>query len=757
MRYNKFLNSVWIFLFCICISCTENINWNIKQNNNLISIQAGILRQELILSDSLLQSTFYIDTGKVCANEFSFVLWKASPNEEPQGIAYMKTGVEQKETIKNQTDALNIEQKNQNSITSNVSWYDSIQINSSQVENYTLVSSEIKKISQNEIQLTLMHEINPNYPNVKFNIIYRIYKGFPVIRKWMSIKNESNYWIKVDHLMLSKNNIPANYSQVTHLTPQLRNIDPSIVSFSNADASQGFIQLSEVPSQIRILTDDGNVGYHPSFFEWVLGPRESFQSDPVSIYAFNDESYETISALSTARDRCVEGEFRNFLKHHILMQPNDPIAPLFCTWTNYGSSICDKNMFQAVDIAANIGFKCFQLDAGWSDTGSLNGWAVSDRKADIKKFADLKSLSKYIHSKKMKTGLWYSVFINEQNAMQQNASPVLFSVPLVKRGGGLGLSFTYQKSREKYVGDLIALNKEYDATYFKQDLSNICYGDFAKGHESRTLKESYLRGIKGLFTTQDKIHATIPNIFLQLSHEIYWQTPGPAADIAVLQHADVYHIPPNEYWGAGERRSLVSDTWNMNKDSLSNKLLYGCLRARNLWYAHRGLPLERLEVFGAVVTNYKGSLTTEIQDRQICSWLMGAPSSFSGDLTSLSNENIKHYHKRFELLDTLQKKYDIYSNFQFSGVPSPTDEDWHWWGKLNQEGSGIVIVMRGSKGENSRNINIPWVLPQHKYKIKGLLSQQDYGIWTGKQLHSGKLELLLPPYGQEIIELINQK
>jgi hypothetical protein len=393
------------------------------------------------------------------------------------------------------------------------------------------------------------------------------------------------------------------------------------------------------------------------------------------------------------------------------------------------------------------------LDAGWSDAGPLGDWVSVSVNPNPEKFKDLKAFNAYLKTKGMKPGLWYSVYYNENDMLKQNDSPPMYSIPLVKKEGGLGLAMAYEKARNRYADEVIYLNRTYGATYFKQDQSDICYGDIAEGHESRSLKESYLRGLRGLFKSQDRILAAAPDVFLQLSHEIYWLTPGPAGDIAVLQHVDAYHTMVNDYWGAGKQRQRVNASWNMNKDSLSLKLIEGCLRARNNWYSHRGLPLERLEVFGAVTANYEGSLTVDIQDRQICSWLMGAPSSFSGDLASLTTENIERYRNRFAMLKELQQRYGIYEHYQYSGVPSPTDDGWHWWGKLNDEGYGAVVVLRGDGGEDIRKINIPWVLPDRKYKVKGLFSNHVFGDFTGKQLQEGALELSLNRFGQEIVEI----
>ena len=740
-------------------ACNEiNHKHRIIVNNNTIDIRSGILHQRLMLTESGIQSALFVqnDTAKLPVNEFSFVVRKAFPDERPRGMILSETGVELQDAERNQTDAMNVLLNKTGAIQA-VEWTDSVMVCARKAYSFRMVSHRIDKTEKDKVRLILVGETsaNPYEKNVVFEIVYEIYKDYPVIRKWMVFRNEGKHWLKIDHLLTAHIESGKLFPDVTHLTPFVRNIDPSVVAFGNEDASRGLIVASEVPSKPRKLTDNGQIGYQSDYFEWVLGPGESFESEPFIVYAFDGETYTTSNAVSTARDRCVEDGFRQFLKQHILMQTDTAkmVAPLFVTWTNYSANINENNMKQAADIASQIGFKCFQLDAGWSDAGMLGGWAVTSRNPDPERFKNLKAFNEDLKTKGMKAGLWYSVFINESDALKQNESTVLYSLPMVKRQGGLGLALAFEKARNRYADDVIYLNRTYGATYFKQDQSNICYGDIAEGHESRTLKESYLRGLRGLLAAQDRIHTAAPDAVLQLSHEIYWLTPGPAGDIAALKYVDIYHAVSNEYWGAGKRSQLVSDSWNMNKDSLSNRLIEGCLRARKLWYDHRGLPLERIEIFAAAITNYKGSLTPEIQDRQICSWLMGAPISFSGDLTSLTPENIERYHHRFGILNRLQKEYDIYSCFQYSGVPEPTDDGWHWWGKLNDESYGAVVVLRGNGGDEVQKINIPWVLPNRKYAVKGLFSNHVFGNFSGKQLQEGALELSLDRFGQEILEI----
>ena len=745
--------------FTSCKSSKESEQWDIIENGDEIVLKAGISERKFQKSENAASSIYVKGVNVVngtTSGDFSVTLWKASPNKEPQGMAYTsEAGVEQQNDEKNSTDALKVKKK-EGQVGQSVQWTDSVSVlgsRFSEVFDDVQYSIHSEKAVKKQLEITFLSQNSEDWKGLQAKVIYEIIDGFPVVRKRISFTNNSSQWLKLSNLVIDDVAVTGEYSTKKLFTPDVRGIESSIIAFHNADASAGVIMASEVPSKLRSISDNGGMGYNPDFFEWVLGPGESFDSEPVLIYAFSGESYPTVSATFTAMDRCVEGEFKQFLKKNILKTTEDigTLVPVFCTWTNYAASIDEKNMHEAADIASNIGYQCFQLDAGWSETGG--NWGVSTPYPEKNKFPDLVGLMDYIRSMNMKAGLWYSIFISEEDGMNPSGGPVLASLPLVKRAGGVGLSMCYEKSREKYINDLVYMNKTYHATYFKQDLSNLCFGDIAKGHESRTLKESYLRGLRGLFQIQDGIHNKAPEAWLQLSHEIYWETPGPAADIAVLQHADSYHASPNEYWGAGHRKQLVNDSWKYDADSLQQKLLQGALRSRRLMYGHRGLPLERIEIFGAVTTNYKGSLSAGVIDRQVCSWLMGAPNSYSGDLTSLTEENVKQYKSRFAILKKLQEKYGIYSCFQFSGVPEPTDEGWHWWGKLNENGEGAVVVLRGTAGDESKKINIPWVNTETTYTLKALFSGKELGSFLGKQLQEGEFSLALDHMGQEIIEV----
>ena len=86
-------------------------------------------------------------------------------------------------------------------------------------------------------------------------------------------------------------------------------------------------------------------------------------------------------------------------------------------------------------------------------------------------------------------------------------------------------------------------------------------------------------------------------------------------------------------------------------------------------------------------------------------------------------------------------------------MPTPTDTDWHWWGKLNENCEGAVVVVRGSGGKDTRAVNIPWVEPAKRYRVTALFDMKELGILKGVDLINGKLEIALPKYGQDMLEL----
>lgn len=739
----------------------SNDRYEIVEKGDTIVLRAGCLERILEVNGTNISSKNLLINGENVfdrpSSEISISFYAASPDAEPAGI---KPGDEkgsvEEAGMSHLTDILKSGKEN-GFIQQSTQWLLLKHLKSSEwAENFDLISRVISKPEPGVTRLTIRVRSTKNtlLQDVFVTVFYEVYEGFPAIRKWVEITNNGPHWLKVDSLTIDGIVVNNTLQVQTDLTPTAGGAGASLRSFSTFDKTRGLIIGSEIPSALRFIDHNGSTGYTPAFFEWVLGPVERFTSEPVFMYGYSARVWKTISGVSTPLDRTVEGPFQVFLKKVIgILSPLSNHLPLWCTWSNFGPDINSGNLKEMADLAEKAGFKGLQLDAGWAKNNKWGNWASNSR-PDSAKFEDFSSMARYIRGKGLQLGLWISDFRDPDIAPDFKAVPDGAMLPHVYREGGLAMSFT-SRWKHYFANDILYLNDVYGATYFKQDLTAIKYGDIAASHESRTQKESLLRGLRGLLEVESYLIKNAPNLVNQLTHEIYWGTPGVPCDIAALKISRAFHIPPNDYSGAGHPKKRFDQVSHYNPDSLRRKLIEGCFNARQRLYEYRGLPLYPIEYYAAATFNFKGSLTKKVQQRQVCSWLMGALNIFAGDLASLTDNNLSVYKTCFDMVDDLNKKYNMFNYFQFSGVPSPTDTGWHWWGKLNEKGLGAVIVLRGAKGSSTCLINVPWVLPNKRYKVTAKFSGKNMGIYTGQQLIDGKMKISLDTYGQEILELSN--
>ncbi len=733
-------------------------------SNDRLSISAGLLSRTLrlpaLIGRSLTTRNMEIESNAllgIVTSEVGVRVTCASPNLRPQGLSLEDAGsITQENQDQNKTDGLRVEASSPRTrSTRETDWINPLLIDGSTWD--TLFTAPEVKINGN--QCTISYRGIPETParNLQIEILFDAFPEYSVIRKHLLFTNLSTAsgpeWLKIDQLVLDPIEFNTDFPTITNLTPSERGAVASVLGRTNTEGTRGVIIGNEIPSALRDITSTGASGYSPKLFEHILGPGETFESEAVWYMGFTGPVEKTVSGVSTPLDRTVEGQLQDFYRE-ILKMPvfSVPLpAPVWCTWSNMVANISDKVVREQADLAQQIGFHTLQVDAGWAISEDPSDWTAGGMEPHPDKFPAFSETCQYVRGLKLRLGLWTSCF-RSPSSKDLRDMPEARSLPLIKRGHCFGMSYA-SPWREYYAKDLVSLVNDYGASYFKQDLTNIKFGDFAEGHESRSLKDSYLRALRGLLESQRLIHADAPGVWTMLSHEIYWGTPGVPCDLAVLKSACGFHIPPNDYSGCGPRRQRWKPSWKNTFHKKSLALKRGCWHARTRYYAHRGLPLPSLEYYGVATVNIGGSLTPQIQDRQICSWLMGMPSVYAGDLLSLTPENIAHYRKRFDLLKSLETKFGIYRYYQYSGVPPPTDIGWHWWGKLNGNQEGVVVVLRGFLGRRHKRINIPWVDPDTSYKVTACFQERPIGTFTGKYLQVGRLKITLPRWGQEILKI----
>jgi hypothetical protein len=736
-------------------STTQKVNPGqpFEISDRQVRISAGILERVIDLTNGNLSTTHLRIQGRDLlagpAFELSLTVTRAEPNVRPKGLAPGQGGtIDSVQTFRpgQHVDPGSYDDAELGQTTR---WVEPVHIRASQwADSFMLARPEVSASAPDvsRVRIRALARKGSALGGLALTVVYEVYAGEPVVRKWVEIANQGSVWCKIEQLTIDDLGLTSSISERVPLTPAGYGVGTSMIGFASSDGTFGVIAANEIPSGLRIIGDAGALGYHPARFEWVLGPGEKFVSEPVFLYAFSGPVERTISARSTPLDRTVEGPFQRFLSRHIgIVGERLPCdAPQWLTWANFGPNLNDAMIREQADCAARAGFVQFLMDDGWQ----------RDRlgtEPDRAKFPDFAATADYVHSRGLKLGLWLSCF-RDANSPDRKALPESRSLPVVTRLGGIAMSFT-TPWREFYAQDLARLHERYGAAYFKQDFSNIIYGDLAENHPNRTRKESLLRGLRGLLEAQDRLRVLAPDVMNEMTHEIYWDTPGAPCDLAALKHAARYHVSPNACRGIVPRPRPGQAAPDVDPQKLRAELLWACNQARQIFYSHRGLPLYCLEFYGAATEDHEGSLTPNVQDRQVVSWLLGAPLVFSGDLSTLSPEHLAHYQKRFALVNRLHRDWDIYHHFQFSGVPAPNDDDWHWWGKLNEEGCGAVVVVRGSGGAERRAINIPWVSADHRYAVRASFRERRLGDFTGRRLQSAGVELSLPVYGQEILEL----
>ncbi len=117
----------------------------------------------------------------------------------------------------------------------------------------------------------------------------------------------------------------------------------------------------------------------------------------------------------------------------------------------------------------------------WDD-GWQKGRLGTD--VDTAKFPDFAATAAFIRSQGLALGLWLSCY-RDRDSRDLAALPEAPILPPMIRSPslpGLAMSFT-SPWRDFYVKDMVEVAKRFGVSYFKQDFTNIMFGDMAEGHE----------------------------------------------------------------------------------------------------------------------------------------------------------------------------------------------------------------------------------------------------------------------------------
>jgi hypothetical protein len=241
---------------------------SISRDGDTIQLEAGCLGRAIRVSGSrvILDGLGVDGTPVAAANsgEISFAISLASPNRDPRALIPTSGGAINVEAGQQDgTDSLEVREKcgepdgrqtewtGKRSFAGN-SWQDCFDL--------TRVAITSPRPGVQRLVVRTRALKDPALAGVSVTLVYEIYDGFPVIRKWAEFQNNSASWIKLDELVIDDMRVLPEFADRTLLTPSERGAGSSIVAFSNREQTRGMIVASEIPSALRRIQDDCDWG-----------------------------------------------------------------------------------------------------------------------------------------------------------------------------------------------------------------------------------------------------------------------------------------------------------------------------------------------------------------------------------------------------------------------------------------------------------------------------------------------------------------
>jgi alpha-galactosidase len=142
------------------------------------------------------------------------------------------------------------------------------------------------------------------------------------------------------------------------------------------------------------------MGLRPDFGgSLVLQPGDTFALPRVALTASSGDLDDAANQMHTYQREYV-----------VPRSPaNRPLLVQFNSWYALGPDVNVANTIRSADVAASLGAEAYILDSGWYTSGDWSR-ALGDYQPDRRKFPrGLEELSRHVHAKGMKFGLWVEI------------------------------------------------------------------------------------------------------------------------------------------------------------------------------------------------------------------------------------------------------------------------------------------------------------------------------------------------------------
>ena len=582
-------------------------------------------------------------------------------------------------------------------------------------------------VDNNDESKTLKVYILDSVTNVQVELLYTIYRDYPVITRSARVMNKGKDIQIIENISSLSLDLPdANYEwqQLSgawgrERTIKSRTLQQGIQSIEstrgisshqhnpfvtlkrkNTDENQGeaigaaLVYSGNFLIQAEVDTWDVTrlqVGINPFGFNWKLNPGEIFTA-PEAILVYSSKGLNAMSQTfhQLFRKRLARGKWR---------EKDRPV--LINNWEATYFDFDEEKLVNIAKKAFDVGIELFVLDDGWfgereNDCAGLGDWHVNPKRLP----RGIGSLSEKIRSFGMKFGLWFEPeMVNKDSELYRTHPNWIISTPNRKPNHGRNqyvLNFGLDEVVENIFDQMCKIIDESNLDYIKWDMNRPLTDVFDSHLLADQQGEVYHRYVLGVYRLYEKLITKYPNILFESC-----SSGGGRFDPGMLHYAP-------QAWASDD-----SDAIERLKIQYGTSMLY---------------PLSSIGAHVSIVPNHQTNRITPIKTRGNVAFF-GA-FGYELDLNELSEGDLRIVKEQI----AFYKKYrTIIHNGTFYRLLSPFDDDNQTaWMVVSHDKKTAIVAHYKTLNE----VNAPY----RRLKLKGLDNDGLYNVGQNS-LRSG-MELM---------------
>jgi alpha-galactosidase len=579
--------------------------------------------------------------------------------------------------------------------------------------------------------------------SLEVDVVYRVYEGHPVVRKYLLLRNTGASKLRFTRLTIealgislgpeNETVLDANYGTVPREIFYTGRSEDAGLLVANARSQDGIAVLNEVPGYMKRTEIGGwddpeqvrlSVLYDTDLmpFERTLAPGEEFVTACASLAVFR----------RGAGFQDPQWVLPSYGANVLMRRVNAQGPPwIYNTWEPFERGINREIALELIEAAGEMGIDVFTIDDGWQQE-------YGENTVNLASFpGGLEPILEAVEAKGMRLGLWMPLAAIGTSTAEYRAHPELACRDLqgdtkltVTMGGSkavMCLASSYRDAAAERINDAIS---RFRLAYVKLDITTIfnAYGEapgcWAQGHNHRNWAESLNMIYEGIAYVTGKIYEKHPEVLLDLTFEVWGQK----------------HIIDGGLLAAGDL------DWMSNVDDTKPDSA-GPRQARQLLYQRAAsMPVESMLIgnMHAELPSIEESFATAI----------GSAPLLLGDLRKLSAADRQWYHEKILWFKGLRKKTEISESFfPLGSWRQPMSTRWDGFARMARSGDGVIALFRNQSEEAKALVQLP-LLPPGRYRVGSVLAGKELGVFSHSDWTRG-IEVVFP--GTNRVEVLEVK